>query len=244
MVQNWASRTPDNFRFTAKFPKIITHEKKFKNVEKELSQFYEAMEPLKEKLLALLIQFPPYLKITEGLEALKQYDFYFDDVFRYAVEVRHHSWFNELAYNFFKNNNICMVWSQQDKLVTPPIVTSDFVYLRLIGDRSIDEKDFGNIQKDRTEEMRKWVQEIKNVDKYDKSVLRAIISANNHYAGFGPGTVNNFRQIMDMPQISLEQRNDIIIPKYSYFGKSSNDKNKNERRDNKPKQTSISDFLS
>ena len=244
MVQNWANRTPDNFKFTAKFPKVITHEKKFRNVENELSQFYEAMIPLKKKLLALLIQLPPYLKITEGLEALKQYDFYFDDVFRYAVEVRHHSWFNELAYNFFKNNNICMVWSQQDRLVTPPIVTSDFVYLRLIGDRSIDEKDFGNIQKDRTEEMQKWAQEIKNVEKYDKSVLRAIISANNHYAGFGPGTVNNFRQIMDMPQISLEHRNDIIIPKYSYFGKSSNTENKDKRKENKPKQTSISDFLS
>ena len=85
-----------------------------------------------------------------------------------------------------------MVWSQQDKLVTPPIVTSDFVYLRLIGDRSIDEKDFGKIQRDRTEEMQKWAQEIKNVEKYDKSVLRAIISANNHYAGFGPATVNTF----------------------------------------------------
>ena len=33
------------------------------------------------------------------------------------------------------------------ELQTPPIVTTDFVYLRLIGDRSIDEKDFGNIQK-------------------------------------------------------------------------------------------------
>ena len=75
-------------------------------------------------------------------------------------------------------------------------------------------------------------------------VKRAIISANNHYAGFGPSTVNNFRQIMDMPQISLEQRKDIIIPKYSYFGKSSNNENKDERKENKPKQTSISDFMS
>jgi uncharacterized protein YecE (DUF72 family) len=214
------------------------------NVEKELSQFYQAMEQLKEKLLALLIQLPPYLKITEGLEALKQYDFYFDDVFRYAVEVRHHSWFNELAYNFFKNNNICMVWSQRDKLVTPSVVTSDFVYLRLIGDRSIDEQDFGNIQRDRPEEMQKWANEIKNVEKYDKSVLRAIISANNHYAGFGPGTVNNFREILDMPQISLERRNNIIIPKYSYFGKSDNIENKYQGKKSKSKQTSISDFLS
>ena len=93
MVQNWTNRTPDNFRFTAKFPKVITHEKKFRNVENELSQFYEAMIPLKKKLLALLIQLPPYLKITEGLEALKQYDFYFDtDVLTDGVEVRHHSW--------------------------------------------------------------------------------------------------------------------------------------------------------
>jgi uncharacterized protein YecE (DUF72 family) len=29
MVKNWSKRTPDNFRFTAKFPKIITHNKKF-----------------------------------------------------------------------------------------------------------------------------------------------------------------------------------------------------------------------
>ena len=82
------------------------------------------------------------------------------------------------------------------------------------------------------------------MEKYDKSVLRAIISANNHYAGFGPATVNNFRQIMDMPQISLEHRTDIIIPKYSYFGKSDNNENKDQRKENKPKQTSISDFLS
>ncbi|MDW0287851.1 MAG: DUF72 domain-containing protein, partial [Nitrososphaeraceae archaeon] len=56
MVKNWYRRTPDNFRFTAKFPKIITHEKRFKNVQKDLELFYERMEPLKDKITALLIQ--------------------------------------------------------------------------------------------------------------------------------------------------------------------------------------------
>src|SRR5688572_13680449 len=46
MVKNWNKRTPDNFRFTAKFPKIITHEKKFKNVQKDLELYYKRMEPL------------------------------------------------------------------------------------------------------------------------------------------------------------------------------------------------------
>jgi uncharacterized protein YecE (DUF72 family) len=58
-VRNWNRRTPDNFRFVAKFPKVITHDKRFKNVQKELSLFYETMEPLKDKILALLIQLPP-----------------------------------------------------------------------------------------------------------------------------------------------------------------------------------------
>ena len=38
-----------------------------------------------------------------------------------------------------------------DRLQTPPIVTSDFVYLRLIGDRRLAEDQFGETQIDRTE---------------------------------------------------------------------------------------------
>jgi hypothetical protein len=50
-------------------------------------------------------------------------------------------------YNYLKEKNYCLVWSQQDILITPSVLTSDFVYLRLIGDRSIDERDFGKIKK-------------------------------------------------------------------------------------------------
>ena len=72
MVKNWERRTPENFRFTAKFPKIITHEKKFKNVQRELKLFYQRMAPLKEKLLALLIQLPPSYKLKGGIGRFQQ----------------------------------------------------------------------------------------------------------------------------------------------------------------------------
>jgi uncharacterized protein YecE (DUF72 family) len=209
MVKNWARRTPQDFRFTAKFPKVITHDKKFKNVEKELSLFYGAMKPLKDKLLALLIQFPPYVKITEGLEALKQYDFFFDDSFRYAVEVRHPSWFSDLAYNFFSNNNICMVWNQLDKIQSPPIVTTDFVYLRLIGDRSIKEENFGKIQKDREQEMTYWSDKFRTVQQDEKDVKTGILAANNHYAGFGAATANMFRVMNKLPSVEWGISKDI-----------------------------------
>ena len=41
-----------------------------------------------------------------------------------------------------------------DRLQTPPIVTSDFVYLRSIGDRNLSDDQFDKIQIDRTEEIR------------------------------------------------------------------------------------------
>jgi hypothetical protein len=58
-----------------------------------------------------------------------------------------------------------LVWSQLAELQTPPIVTTDFLFLRLIGDRRIQEKDFGRIQLDRANEMQMWDEKMKNVEK-------------------------------------------------------------------------------
>ena len=77
--------------------------------------------------------------------------------------------------------------SQLAKLQTPPILTTEFLYLRFIGDRRIQEKDFGRIQIDRVLEMEKWAENVKAIE---ERVKHAIIAANNHYAGFGPETAN------------------------------------------------------
>ena len=203
MVKNWNKRSTQNFRFTAKFPKIITHDKRLKDVDKELERFFESMRPLANKTLALLIQLPPSLHIFEGLERLRDLVPVLDTRFRFAVEVRHRSWFQDLAYNFFSSNNICLVWSQLAELQSPPIVTTDFLYLRFIGDRSIHEKDFGRIQIDRVLEMQKWAENIKTVQ--DEHIKLAIVAANNHYAGFGPGTANIFRNMLGLPQADLKE---------------------------------------
>ena len=198
LLGNWVKKTPDNFRFTAKFPKVITHDKYLVDVEDEVEQFLENIKPLEEKTLALLIQLPPSMEITPGLESLRNFLPMLDGGFRYAVEVRHHSWFQDLAYNFFADNGICMVWSQLAELKTPPVVTTDFLYLRLIGDRSIQEKDFGRVQIDRVLDMQKWVDNLKTGE--DEHIKLAIMTANNHYAGFGPGTVNIFRNMLGLPE--------------------------------------------
>jgi hypothetical protein len=54
-----------------------------------------------------------------------------------------------------------MVWSQLADIRSPPIFTTDFLYIRYIGDRTIQEKDFGKIQKDRISEMKSWSRFVK-----------------------------------------------------------------------------------
>ena len=88
-VKNWFNKTPENFRFTAKFPKTITHDKRLKDVSRELEYFFQSMLPLREKTLALLIQLPPSLKVIEGIENLREHIIpELDDRVRYTIEVR------------------------------------------------------------------------------------------------------------------------------------------------------------
>ena len=63
IVENWVKRTPENFLFSAKIPKVITHENKLDldACSDQLNYYLESMDPLigSRKLLAFLIQLPP-----------------------------------------------------------------------------------------------------------------------------------------------------------------------------------------
>ncbi|MFL6486830.1 MAG: DUF72 domain-containing protein [Nitrososphaera sp.] len=157
MTKRWASLTPDNFRFTAKFPRYITHEKRLADPDdKQLEYFFDVLRPLHNKTLALLLQLPPSLTAKEGLKKLEAFIPMLDPDHRYAIEVMHRSWFDKHVYKLLSDNNICLAWSQLDSIQTPVELTSDFLYLRFIGDRSIDEKDFVKVQKDRIKELKGW----------------------------------------------------------------------------------------
>nr|WP_255457509.1 DUF72 domain-containing protein [Nitrososphaera sp. AFS] len=133
----------------------------------------------------------------------------------------------DLSYSFFANNEICLVWSALAELQTPPIVTTDFVYVRLIGDRSIQEKDFGRIQIDPDSEMQKLADSVKNL-REDRRIKQAIIAANNHYAGFGPGTANTFRNMLGLSEAKWKDRGE----------------EKQELGSTQENQRTLSDFLS
>jgi hypothetical protein len=101
-----------------------------------------------------------------------------------------------------------LVWNQLADTHTPPIVTSDFIYIRFIGDRSIQEKDFGQIQIDRMKEMQKVTHNLKRETNEGNltDIKLAIVAANNHYEIFAPGTVNILRQLLGMEELKWGDR--------------------------------------
>lgn len=115
------------------------------------------------------------------------------------------------------------------------------MFIRLIGDRRLAEDQFGKIQIDRTEEIRNWANKIKEVNQNEKDVKAAIVAANNHYGGYGLGTVDIFRQNMGMGKLSFENvdiakvNRDLELETRFTF----NDTNQSK----KGKQTTISDFV-
>jgi uncharacterized protein YecE (DUF72 family) len=198
----WLQATPQNFRFSAKFPQVVTHDTRLGGGLDALEHFFEIMKPLQSKLLCLLIQLPPSLTKNEGLPKLERLAPLLWKKYRYAIEVRNNSWFDKEVYRLLTRNNMCLAWSQLDAIQTPPELTTDFFYLRFIGDRSIDVKDSGKIQKDRLAEMERWA---KVVNSARQKVAFGIVAANNHYAGFGPSTANGFRKMIGLEQVRWEE---------------------------------------
>ena len=63
----WAVEVPEDFRFSVKLPKEISHERQLEDCDELLQQFWGDASHLGEKLGAVLIQLPPSLVFERGI---------------------------------------------------------------------------------------------------------------------------------------------------------------------------------
>ncbi|MBF4491327.1 DUF72 domain-containing protein [Flavobacterium sp. MR2016-29] len=132
IFENWYNKTPENFIFSVKAPKDITHFKKFNECENLITAFYNVCNlGLKEKLGCILFQFPPSYQFTS--ERLHQIIDNLDLNFKNVVEFRHESWWNKEVWNAFLENNITFCSVSHPQL--PQTIFKDFplIFIRLHG---------------------------------------------------------------------------------------------------------------
>lgn len=203
LIQRWKTVTPDGFVFSPKMPKKITHENKLENFESTLTYFYSVVGKLGTKLGPIVAQLPPSIKVDKHRAVMEKFIDALNPKYQHAVEFRHKSWFTPETYKLLEDHGVAMVWSLNMYLETPAEVTTKFTYLRMVGERDITE--FGGIQKERKEEMEKWVH---NLEEKSGSFDRGYVFFNNHFAGFGPESVNEFRRLLGMMEADWKEKRD------------------------------------
>ena len=156
----WAERTPDNFVFSIKGSRYITHMLKLRNVEQPLANFFASgLLALGHKLGPILWQFPPKFQFNSQLieqffqmlphdthaaatlaerhdERLKGRAYTAlgrRHRLRYAMEIRHPSFVTAEFVALLRRYNVALVCADTVEWPLLMDVTSDFVYCRLHG---------------------------------------------------------------------------------------------------------------
>lgn len=107
--QRWAASVPEDFRFSVKLPKAITHEARLHAVDALVVRFAEEVAGLGHKLGGVLVQLPPSL-VHEARVA----NAFFGTLRRsldvpLACEPRHPSWFTARIEPFWKRHDTARV---------------------------------------------------------------------------------------------------------------------------------------
>jgi uncharacterized protein YecE (DUF72 family) len=129
LLAGWAAGTPENFSFTLKAPRRITHDSKLQRCEDLVQTFCRTARTLGPRLATLLFQLPPnFKKDTAVLAAFLEL---LPEGTRAAFEFRHTSWFDQDVFDALRRRNIALCLADSEKIHTPIEVTADYGYCRL-----------------------------------------------------------------------------------------------------------------
>jgi uncharacterized protein YecE (DUF72 family) len=219
VVDNWVSKTPRDFIFSAKLPQSITHEHKL-DIDlclDDLNYFLSVMAPLIEsrKLLAFLIQLPPYFKKDEHFGNLREFitnwpGDHRNDNYSLVIEFRDKSWMNDEVFQYLANK--ALTYCAVIEPLLPPrmdVTNPAFSYIRFHGYGKKIWFDYCFTE----EEIKRWVQPIREViQKSD----RVGIYFNNHFSGYAAkNSLMLMKELSIQPKISPEKVSILEIKKKS-----------------------------
>lgn len=209
-VESWARKTPDGFDFALKVPRDVTHgtdgerpnlDRVLRDPGGVLQTFLETVSPLGDKLACVLFQFP-YFRVkemdagdfTDRLSAALDR---VPPVIRCAVEIRNKGWIRGPYLDLLRAHRAAAVLIDHPYMPGPTqqlrmgLVTTDFAYVRLLGDRHAIEKKtrtWDRVVENRTDRIREWAEIVRAISAMGE-INRVYTFSNNHFAGHAPATV-------------------------------------------------------
>lgn len=175
--QKWTLDVPENFRFSIKLSKEITH---VKELQYDLSLIEKFMTPAAgttNKKGCLLVQLPGkitldyFTHVERILEELAIQDP--ENSWRKVIEFRHDSWYTGEAKELLNEYGAALVLHDINKgKNTDYLTNADFIYLRFHGPTGNYRDSYSDtFLRNKTTEIKQWVKEGKDVYVYFNNTL-------------------------------------------------------------------------
>ena len=199
-VKSWVKRTPDDFLFTVKAFRGLTHERE----EPDYDGFNEAVRPLQEsgKLGSVLAQFPySFHPVPENVDYLRRLREGLPEL-PLVIEFRHSGWATQDTFDFLEELRLgyCCVDEPQLKGLMPPVAvaTGPIAYVRFHGrnyakwyahEEAWERYDYTYPEK----ELKEWVPKIEKLEGMAETTFAYF---NNHYSGQAVQGARELKQLM------------------------------------------------
>lgn len=130
VLEGWAAKVPETFRFAVKAPRRISHIKKLADCEQEAAYLFGALEALGARLGCVLVQLPPHARAN--VESLLSFLALAPRGIRLAFEFRHDSWCDDAVLDALRKHGAAWVTADNDGGMPPTLPdTAAWTYLRL-----------------------------------------------------------------------------------------------------------------
>ncbi len=214
VLAGWAGQVPEEFRFTLKASRRITHFKRLKNAEDETDYLLRVTQELGPKLGAILFQLPPDMK--KDRDRLARFLDLLPAPVPAVFEFRGPSWFDSEILELLRAHGrpLCHVDGGDGQTRNPErsessldpgggalTPTASWGYLRLRGEAYDDES------------LREWIRKIS-----ETGWERTFVFFKHEEAGVGPALAQRFLELAEpatrkaIAGIALAGRNTVVDP--------------------------------
>lgn len=189
MLNGWYQKTPENFRFTLKANRLITHRRKFHDTELYTERFYKLAFLLREKLVCVLFQLPPF--VHKNMELLEKIASQVDPKVTNVVEFRHEGWWDKEVYDLMEKKGLVFCSVSASELPATLVKTSSSVYIRFHG------KDGWYQHNYPLQELEEWVRKIKQ-----QNAQRVFCYFNNDFNANATKNCLTLRNLLEEADVS------------------------------------------
>jgi uncharacterized protein YecE (DUF72 family) len=213
-VENWYRKTPEDFTFSLKLPREITHEHLLQSTAFHvLEEFCERIMLLKEKLAVVLVQLPPQFEAgKENAQSLRDFLARLPKEIRFAVEFRNREWLIDWTFEELKRNDValCLVegnWIPRETMFEAIAKrTANFAYIRFMGERDLTR--FDKVQRAQDANLEMWKAEIERIKATD-----VFVYFSNFYEGHAPASAGKLKKLFGQKTVeasSLENQKSLF----------------------------------